>query len=309
MGTPQFAVPTLELLSQTRYKPVLVITQPDKPKGRKKKLLPTEVKAKAIELGIEVFQPENINNQEILKKIESYNSDLIITVAYGGYLGRQIRKMPSYGCINLHPSLLPKYRGSCPMNYSLFNGDKTTGITIFKIVAKMDAGPILYQNKISIEENESYTHLYNRLSKTGAEDILKVIKNIESGNFLLTKQEHEKASFTIKLEKKDFEINWNASAYEIHNKIRGLSEVPGAKTSINNKLLKIIESKIINEKVDKNSITGEIIEIIKNVGIKISTKDKFLLITKVQPAGKKIMSAYAFNLGARLKKGDVFGVK
>jgi methionyl-tRNA formyltransferase len=184
MGTPQFAIPTLELLSKTKYCPILCITQPDKPKGRKQKLLPPEVKIK-------------------VAKLASLKPDIVITVAYGGYLKKAIRKLPVYGCINLHPSLLPKYRGAAPINYAIFNCDTRTGVTVFKIVSKMDAGPVISQRETQINKDECYTELSTRLAQIGAEEILKALKKIEKNGLLTTPQDHESATFSHKLQKED----------------------------------------------------------------------------------------------------------
>ncbi|MCK4654709.1 MAG: methionyl-tRNA formyltransferase [Candidatus Cloacimonetes bacterium] len=304
MGTPQFAIPTLELLAKTRFCPVICITQPDKPKGRKQRLTSPEVKTKALKLNIPVIQPEDVNSTEMISKLKEINPDIIITVAYGGYLKKEIRKLPKFGCINIHPSLLPKHRGPAPINYALFNGDKTTGNTVFKITAKMDSGPIVHQSEINIEDNENYTELYERLSKIGAEDILKVLETIEKEGLNTISQDHSKATFSHKIMKEDTYIDWSKPAKEIRNKVRGLSETPGAVASFRNLSIKIIEVEILNKKT--NLIPGDIIEVIKNKGIVVATADNDILLRRVQPSGKKIMTSHAFSLGARIESGEKF---
>jgi len=304
IGTPEFAVPTLELLSKTKYKPILCVTQPDRPKGRKKKLLPTAIKTEALELNIPLIQPENINSPESIAELQKINPDIIVTVAYGGYLKREIRKLPKFGCINLHPSLLPKYRGSAPVNYALFNNEKFTGNTIFKIFAKMDAGPIIYQRKIKVKEDECFTELTDRLSKLGAEDILKVLEKIENNDYELIKQDEFKATFSNKIEKKNLLLDWSLPAEKIRNQVRGLAERPGVVASFRSKRIKIIETEILqNESISK---PGTVIDIIKNVGIVVATIGFDLLLKKVQPEGKKIMNAYAFYIGALIRTGEKF---
>ena len=304
MGTPEFAVPTLELLSKTKYKPILCITQPDRPKGRKKRLLPPAIKTKALELNIPLIQPENINSPESIAEIQKTNPDIIVTVAYGGYLKREIRRLPEFGCINLHPSLLPKYRGSAPVNYALFNNEKFTGNTIFKIFAEMDAGPIIYQRKIRIKENECFSELTDRLSKMGAEDVLKVLEKIENNDYELIKQDDSKATFSRKIEKQDLLLDWSLSSEKIRNRVRGLAERPGVVASFRSKRIKIIETEIMqNESISK---PGTVIDIIKNAGIVVATVDSDLLLKKVQPEGKKIMNAYAFYIGALIRTGEKF---
>jgi len=304
MGTPQFAIPTLNLLANSRFKPILCITQPDKPKGRKQKFQPPEVKIKARELGIAVIQPEDVNNEETIRKLQDIKPDVIVTAAYGGYLKKTIRQLPAFGCLNLHPSLLPKYRGSAPINYTLFNGDKITGNTIFRIVAKMDAGPILLQRKINIEPSDCYTSLYQKLSEVGANDVLEVLEKIEKNEIIPIPQNHEKATFSHKLVKEDFWLNWNESAEKIFNKVRGLAEIPGAVAAFRGNRIKIIEVEILAEKSPKNP--GVILEVIKNVGLKVSTADYNIMVKRLQPAGKKIMTAHAFSLGARLGNEEKF---
>ncbi len=304
MGTPQFAVPTLELLAKTRFKPVLCITQPDKPKGRKRKLQPPEVKIKAQELGIEIIQPEDVNNDDTFLKLQELNPDVIITAAYGEYLKRKMRRLPSFGCLNLHPSLLPKYRGSAPINFALFNGDEITGNTIFKIVAKMDAGPVYSQKKLEIKSEDCYTSLYEKLSKYGAEDVLEVLEKLEKNEIEPVPQDHDKATFSHKLVKQDFWMDWNNSAENIFNQVRGLAEIPGTVAGFRGSRIKIIEIEILNE--DSKEYPGSILDVIKNVGIKVSTAAKNILIKRLQPAGKKIMTAHAFSLGARIKNGEKF---
>jgi len=303
MGTPDFAVPTLNTLAKTRFKPLLCITQPDRPKGRKRKLQPTPVKLAAHKHGIPVIQPEDVNSLETINELLEIAPDIIITVAYGGYINKYLRLLPNFGCINLHPSLLPKYRGSAPINYTLFNGEQIIGNTIFKIVAKMDAGPIISQSKIEIAENDCYTSLYEKLSISGAKEIVEVLKGIEKNGLNTQIQDHTKSTFSYKLLKNDFLINWNDTAENIRNRVRGLAEIPGITASFRDKRIKIIEVEILDS-ISKD-IPGTILKIDKT-GIVVTTTDKNILLTKVQPAGKNIMTSYAFSLGARIKTEEKF---
>jgi len=303
MGTPRFAVPALKALSESIYRPELVITQPDRPRGRRRKLLPPEVKLAAEELSIPVFQPYDVNLEENLKIIENIKPDLIITVAYGGFLKRGIRKLPPFGCINLHPSLLPLYRGAAPINYALFNGDKKTGISIFRIVAKMDAGPLLWKREIAINEVDNYTTLSEKLSLEGAKDLLKLLPKIDKNEIELIVQDEELVSYSSKLTKEDMFLNWNSSADDLSNKIRGLAEYPGAVAGFRNKRIKIIEVEIQKKSRDK---PGTIVKIDNNTDFSVATDTEDLLIKRLQPEGKKIMSSQAYNLGARLSVGERF---
>jgi len=303
MGTPEFAVPVLNALAVTRFKPQLCITQPDRPKGRNRKLQPTPVKLAAQMLEIPIIQPEDVNSKETIDKLQEIAPDIIITVAYGGYLKKEIRLLPAFGCINLHPSILPKYRGSTPINYALFNGDDITGNTIFKIVAEMDAGPLIFQNKIKIQSNDCYTSLYKKMSESGANDLVKVLENIELNGLITTKQDHCKATFSYKLFKKDFLLNWNDTAEITNNRVRGLAEVPGITASFRGKRIKIIEIEILD--ILSTEVPGSILDISKN-GLIVSTADKNILLKRVQPSGKNIMTAHAFSLGARIESGEKF---
>jgi len=305
MGTPEFAVPSFKLLCETCYKPILCITQPDKEKGRNRKLLPPVIKTEAINAGIPVLQPEDINSSEILDKLIEYNPDLIVTVAYGLLLKRKIRKLPKYGCINLHPSLLPLYRGSTPINSALFNNDEITGNTVFKINARMDAGAIITQSEMKISENDNFTTLSFKLSQNGANELLKSIKLLESNKSILHEQDDKMATYSEKLSKQNTFINWNRPALEIKSKVRGLAEVPGVVASFREKRIKIIEVEVLEEESSKEP--GSIVDIIKNQGIIVATADKLLLIKKLQPEGKQIMNSYIFNIGARIALKERFG--
>ena len=304
MGTPEFGVPCLDLMVKSGYKPVLCISQPDRPKGRKKLLQPTPIKIKAEELGIKVAQPEDVNDPIFLEELEKLNPDVIVTVAYGGYLKKKIRKLPKYGCLNLHPSLLPLYRGSAPINFTLFNNDTKTGVTIFKIVAKMDAGPILLQSETEILPEDNFTSLSAKLSIQGAKETIKALQLLELGEVKYLEQDHNLATFSNKIFKEDMFIDWSKPASEIRNLIRGLAEYPAATAAFRGKRIKIIEVEL--KEKNSNSPFGTILEVIKNMGILVAGNENDILIKKVQPAGKKIMSAHAFNLGARINIGETF---
>ncbi|MDD3049627.1 MAG: methionyl-tRNA formyltransferase [Candidatus Cloacimonetes bacterium] len=305
MGTPEFAVPSFKLLCETRYKPILCITQPDKEKGRNRKLLPPVVKIEATNAGVPVLQPEDVNSTEIFEELCRYNPDLIVTVAYGSLLKKKIRKLPKYGCINLHPSLLPLYRGSTPINSALFNNDVVTGNTIFKINARMDAGAIITQSEMKISENDNFTTLSFKLSENGANELLNSIQLLESNKAFFYEQDDKLATYSEKITREITLIDWNKPAREIRNKVRGLAEIPGMTASFRGKRIKIIEVEIVED--EQNKEPGSIIEIIKNKGIVVATADKNLLIKRLQPEGKQIMNAYVFNIGARITSEELFG--
>lgn len=307
MGTPQFAVPALQLLSEKGYQPVLCVTQPDKPQGRKQRLTAPVLKQKAQELGIAVFQPENINSRESLERIRYERPDLIVTAAYGGYIGRELRRLPKKGAVNIHPSLLPAWRGATPVNASLWAGDKITGVTIFRLVAKMDAGPVLSQSSYHILEEDNYSTLLVKLADQGASDLLELISRFENDSVVEIAQDEKLVSICHKLEKDDLQIDWHNQAEQIYNQVRALAEKPGAATSFRNKPVKIIAVRRSGVKTAANP--GSVIEVIKNQGILLATGNEQILITKVQPAGKKVMTGYDFNLGARIVNGEKFGAE
>ncbi len=304
MGTPEFAVPFLNSLNENSYKPILVITQPDRQKGRKRKIQPPPVKIAAENLGIKVEQPEDVNEENFVNFIASLNPDIIITVAFGGYLKRAFRKIPKFGCINVHPSLLPKYRGSSPINFPLLNGDEETGVTIFKIVAKMDAGPIISQEKINLDNKINFSELEELLIKKGVNLLINTLKKYEKNKVEFIHQDDSKATFTTKIDKKDTFLDWNNSAENINNFVRAFSNYPGAISKFKEKQIKIKSIKILTEKSKEKS--GTILKIHKKIGLEVATQTKNILIKIVQPAGKKDMNAYDFHLGARIKIGDIF---
>jgi len=304
-GTPEFAVTSLEKLIKSKYKPCLIITQPDKPKGRKQILQPTPVKTSGLNHGVPVLQPSNVNSEAVLEKISAVCPDIIITVAYGGFLGKKLRKLAPLGCINLHPSLLPQYRGASPLQSALFDNLPTSGISIFKIVAAMDAGPIINQKPIAIPAEMNFTEFSEYAAEIGADFLLETLEQIESTGFILEAQDNSLATETTKVEKEDLLINWETNCDVIIGKVRGLSEQPGARTFRDGKVLQILRAEKYSEQ--KHDTTGQIIQVIKNEGFVVSCADGEVLVTEVKPEGKKNMSAHAYNLGAKLNENEQLG--
>lgn len=302
LGTPDFAVPTLELLSQSSYKPLLVITQPDKKQGRNMRFKSPPVKLKSIEHGIETMQPEDINEDYVYERLSYLRPDLIITVAYGGFLKKKILRLPVHGCINLHPSLLPKYRGSSPVNYTLFNNDEITGNSVIRMVSKMDSGPIIYQSRLKVKEEDNATTLLNKLSIQGSEDILKVLEFITKKKIQEVPQNDKEATYSRKISKEDTIINWGDKAVRINCKIRGLSYDPGAVTYFRGNRMKILKTSVLNCKSEQEpgTITNN------QSDLCVATGDNDLMVSVLQPAGKKFMNSREFLLGARVKPGEKF---
>lgn len=281
MGTPEFAVPVLNELIKN-YNVVLVVSQPDREKDRKGNLLMTPTKKLAIDYNVDVYQPTKI--KEEYEKILNYKPDIIITCAYGQILPNEILNYPKYGCINVHGSLLPKYRGGAPIHHAIINGEKETGITIMYMDSKMDSGDIIYQSKIEIGDNDNLDKIYKEMSFLGARTLLEILPQIFEGTNSRIKQDETLVSFGLNITKEEEKIDFNQSSLRIHNKIRGLSSIPGAYALINDKRMKIYESKLTD--IPSKNVPGTIVKIDKN-GILVSTNDKDIIITDIKFEGKK----------------------
>ena len=281
MGTPEFAVPVLNELIKN-YNVVLVVSQPDREKDRKGNLLMTPTKKLAIDYNIDVYQPTKI--KEEYEKLLNYKPDIIITCAYGQILPNEILNYPKYGCINVHGSLLPKYRGGAPIHHAIINGEKETGITIMYMDSKMDSGDIIYQSKIEIGDNDNLDKIYKEMSFLGARTLLEILPQIFEGTNSRIKQDETLVSFGLNITKEEEKIDFNQSSLRIHNKIRGLSSIPGAYALINDKRMKIYESKLTD--IPSKNVPGTIVKIDKN-GILVSTNDKDIIITDIKLEGKK----------------------
>jgi methionyl-tRNA formyltransferase len=303
-GTPEISSYVLENLSK-KHDIKWVVTQEDKKKGRGKKLLPTPVKEIALKLNLPVFQPEKLN-KAFLENLTSV--DVAIVIAYGKYIPSYLINFPKYSTLNIHLSLLPKYRGAAPVARAVLNGDDYTGVSIMKISKKMDAGDIIFQRKVKIKESDTRESLTWDLTKKGTNDLLNIIEDYVKGSIKLLKQNDMgiKVTYASKIEKKEGFIDWSNKAINIHNKVRAFYTWPGTKTSINGIDLKIIKTKLLKEK-NENFNYGEIIEVNKNSGIFVKTDGKdVLLIEKVQVFGKKEMDVKDFLNGYEIKKGMRF---
>lgn len=279
MGTPEFSVgPLREIIKD--YNVELVVTQPDKEVGRKKILTPSKVKEFALEKGIKVFQPRKI--REDYKEIIDIKPDLIVTCAYGQIIPKEILDFPKYGCINIHASLLPEYRGGAPIHHAVMDGKDKTGITIMYMNEKMDEGDILYQKEIDILDTDNTSSMFNKLSILGSEMIREFIPKLINGEITPVKQDNNKATYAYNITKEDEKISFDDSAINIYNKIRGLSEVPGSYTFLDDKRVKIFNSRIGKE---INKTPGEIVNIYED-GIGVSTKDFEIILTDIQIEGK-----------------------
>lgn len=304
MGTPDFAVPILQMIAAEKYHLVGVITQPDRPKGRKRILSPPPVKEAAIRLGIPVFQPEHIREEEAVQQFVDLDPDLVVTAAYGQILPESILQKPKFGCINVHASLLPKYRGGAPIHWALINGEKETGITIMYMAKEMDAGDILAQRSIPIAKDDHVGSLHDRLSLLGAEMIKDILPAIFKGEVKAVPQDHQQATYAYNIRPEDEWIDWNRTADEIYNHVRGLYPWPVASTSWNRKRVKIWWA----ETSDGTSTAppGTILKM-EPEGIWVATKKGTIRIKELQLAGRKRMPVHEFLSGAQMKVGERLG--
>ena len=294
MGTPGFAVPTLEKLHESKHNLVLVVTQPDKPSGRGKKLKKSEVKETAEKLGLKIFQPDKIKKQENIDLLKSYNPDVIVVVAYGQILNKEILTLPKYGCINVHASLLPKLRGAAPLNWALINGETKTGITTMQMDVGLDTGDMLLKSEVEIDENINVGELHDILMHKGAELLIETLDKLEKNELTPKKQDDSLSSYAPILNNENRKINWNLPAKSIHNLIRGLSPWPAAYFTLDEKTVKVYSSSYINN--DSDYEPGYVIKA-NNEGIFVKAKDGIVILKEIQMPGKKKMPVEAYLRG------------
>lgn len=299
MGTPEFGAIILEGLVKSGYKPVLVITETDKPVGRKKILTPPIVKTVALRYNIPILQPERIENTKY--QIPDAKPDLIIVAAYGQFLPKEILEIPKYGCLNVHPSLLPKYRGSSPIQSAILNGDRETGVTIILMDSKIDHGPILAQKRLEIKIRETAEQLHDRLVELGAKVLTDTIPNWIKGGIKPTLQDDSTATYSKILKKEDGKIYWKKSAEEIERQIRAFSPWPGSFTEIENgdskKIIKIFKATVLRQtNHGPFGILGKTY-LAPNDKIAVQTGKDFLIIEELQPSGGKRMASKDFLKG------------
>lgn len=289
MGTPDFAVPSLEALVQAGYEVCGVFTQPDKPKNRGMKLVAPPVKQKAQGLKIPVFQPEKLRDGTALETIRKLAPELIVVAAYGRILPDEILDFPKLGCINVHSSLLPKYRGAAPIHWAMLNGEEETGVTIMHMASELDAGDIIMQEKTSIDKDETVETLYSRLAETGGALLIKAVKALEAGTAPRVPQNPAQVSYAPMLSRELSPIDWNKSAWEIHNQIRALIPWPAASTDLlPGQTIKVFASQVGGE---TGKAPGTILEAGKS-GIAVACGDgKVLYLTELQVPGSRRMAA------------------
>ena len=298
MGTPDFAVPALEKLAQSPdYTVAAVFTQPDKPKGRKMVMTPPDVKVCAEKLGIPVFQPSSMRSEEAYNSLKELNPDVIVVAAYGQILPKAVLDLPKFGCVNIHGSLLPKYRGAAPIQQSVLDGEKVTGVTTMLMDVGLDTGDILLKAETEIGENETAGELFDRLAVLGGELIVETLDKLKKGEITPQKQDESLATHTSKITKELCPIDFNMSAFEVHNKVRGLNPWPVAVTEIAGKTVKVYSSRVS----DMSGAAGTILSLKPFV---VACGDKSVELIEIQPQGKKRMTAQAFLAGHKLNIGD-----
>jgi methionyl-tRNA formyltransferase len=303
-GTPLFAIPTLQrLIDAPEIELTGVVTPPDRPAGRGKKLSPPPVKELAQHHQIEVFQPETVKQPEVLSWLEGQKADVLVVVAYGGFIPKPIRECPPYGCINLHPSLLPRYRGAAPMQWAIMNGEEVTGNTTMYLSAGWDDGDIIYQEKEPIFPDDDYGTLSERLSGKGAHLVLRSLIDIANGTAPRIPQPAEGIVMAPMIQNEECRIDWRRSTHEIYNHIRGLTPIPGAFTLFEEKRWKISKTEIVPEKTSEAE-PGTILSTEFNT-IRVAAGDGILEILELQPAGKKRMKASEFLRGMQAISGKL----
>ena len=303
MGTPDFAVGPLEAMVEAGYEITAVVTQPDKPKGRSDRLIPSPVKECALRYGIPVLTPKKIKAPEAVEELKKYEADLFVVAAFGQILSEEILTMPRLGCINIHASLLPKYRGAAPIQWSIIDGEKETGITIMQMDKGLDTGDILFQKVFPILDIDTGESLFGKLAEVGARFLVEVLPDIEAGNIHPIKQDEEKSTYAKMLSKAIGEIDWSKAADTIEHLVRGLNSWPSAYTRLNGKQLKLWQSHVVLG-IDKEP--GTVCEVTKDAIIVATGKDG-LAITELQLEGKKRMTARDFLAGRAVETGTKLG--
>ncbi|MBI5124097.1 MAG: methionyl-tRNA formyltransferase [Candidatus Omnitrophica bacterium] len=300
-------MPILHRLIDSKHRMLILVTQPDREKGRDLKISPSQTKVLALTKNIPVYQPTDASSRESIGYLKKFNADLFVVAAFGQILKKEALEIPKIYSINIHGSLLPKYRGAAPTNWAIINDDKTSGVTIIKMNEKMDEGDIILKKEIAIDPEDTNITLSEKLSALGADSSLEAIGLIESNQVKFIKQDDSHASYAPKLKKADGLINWGEAAAVIHNKVRGLLPWPGAYTHFNGRILKILKTEAVQD--DKaGAKNGEVTAIVKNKGMVVKAGKGSLLVKHVQIEGKKAMESEAFLRGHRIEPGYIFVV-
>jgi methionyl-tRNA formyltransferase len=311
MGTPQFAVPILQMLLEEQYEVIAVVTQPDRPQGRKRLMTPSPVKEEALKHHISVLQPERLRHPDAVAQIVALQPDLIITAAYGQILPKAILELPRFGCLNVHGSLLPQYRGGAPIQRAIMNGESVTGVTLMYMAAGLDTGDMIRKAEVRITDEDNTGTMFDKLSQAGKDLLRSTLPELLAGRIQAEPQNNLLATLAPNISREDEQIRWDRPAAELFNQIRGLSPWPGAFTLWNGEIFKVWASqkKPKTSKPTENndsSIPGTVLQICED-GIEVLTGSGTIWLTEVQPSGKKAMHAGQFRLGGTLAVGTILG--
>ena len=304
MGTPDFAVGALEALVEAGHEVVAVVTQPDKPKGRGKEMQQTPVKACALKHNIEVFQPVKIKTPEAVEVLKGYGADLFVVAAFGQILSKEILDMPKFGCVNIHASLLPKYRGAAPIQWAILDGEKETGVTIMQMNEGLDTGDMLTKVIVPIEDTDTGESLFDKLAEAGAKLLIETIPQIEAGTLHPEAQDDSLSTYAKMIKKEMGLIDWKKEAVVLERLVRGMNSWPSAYTHFNGKTLKVWEAGV--ELKEAKAEPGTVVEVTKN-SIKVQTGQDLLVLKQIQLEGKKRMDVASFLLGYKVEVGTVLG--
>lgn len=305
LGTPAFAVPSLERLLNARHTVLAVVTQPDRPRGRGQQISPPPVKQVALAHHVRLLQPVRVREAGVLAQLTALAPDMIIVVAYGQLLPQALLAIPPQGCVNVHASLLPKYRGAAPINWALMRGERVTGVSIMLLDETLDTGPIFLQSEIEIDAADNAQTLHDRLAVLGAETLLKALEGIEAGALRPMPQDHHQATYAPKLRKEDGIVRWERSAVELAHLIRGVTPWPGALTTHAGRPLKICRAQA--SPAPEAGRPGQVTRVDAH-GAWVETGAGYLIVEEVQPAGRRAMDIAAYARGHALRPGDVLGV-
>ena len=306
MGTPDFAVEPLEAIIKAGYEVAAVVTQPDKQKGRGKEVKMTPVKECALRHGIPVFQPVKIKEPEAVAELEKYQADLFVVAAFGQLLSEEILNMPEYGCINIHASLLPAYRGAAPIQWAVLNGEKESGVTIMQMDKGLDTGDMLLKRSVELSPKETGDSLHDKLMHLGAELIVEALPKLEKGELVPEKQKYELSSYAKKLTKAMGQIDWSKDAVSLERWIRGLNSWPSAYTFFGGKTLKIWEARVAEENGAQKAEPGQVVSVSRE-GFTVACGQGALQILSLQLEGKKRVLTREFLLGYQVEPGMILG--
>ena len=304
MGTPEFSVGTLEALIEAGHEVALAVTQPDKPKGRGGKMQYTPVKEAALKHGIPVFQPKKVREPECVEELKQYNADIIVVIAFGQILPKEILEMTPFGCVNVHASLLPKYRGAAPVQWAVIDGEEVSGVTTMQMDEGLDTGDMLLKTEIRLDEKETGGSLHDKLAAAGAELCVRTLKGLEEKTVVPKPQGESPTAYARMLDKKLGNIDWSRDAESIERLVRGLNPWPSAYTTWDGKVMKIWEARAEKKAAETGSVPGTVISVEKD-GFCVETGDGVLKVLALQIPGKKRMEADAFLRGYEIAPGTV----